>query len=64
MQIASKQKTSGTGFLYSILEFIMQANVAHDESCLCKPCRIVHLWHYESLKPPEDLEILHFTVPR
>ena len=52
MQIALKQKTSSssTGFLYSILEFSMQANVAHDESCLCMPCRIVHLPHYESLQ--------------
>ena len=49
MQITSKQKKiSSTGFLYSILEFSMQANVAHDESCLCMPCRIVHLRHYES----------------
>ena len=23
---------------------------AHDESCLCMPCRIVHLRHYESLQ--------------
>ena len=28
----------------------MQANVAHDESCLCMPCRIVHLRNYESLQ--------------
>ena len=49
VQIASAQKTSSTGFLYSILEFSMQANVAHDESCLCMPCRIVHPGHYESL---------------
>ena len=48
MQITSKQKKiSSTGFLYSILEYSMQANVAHDESCLCMPCRIVHLRHYE-----------------
>ena len=49
MQNASKQKTSSTGFLYSILEFSIQANV-HDESCLCMPCRIAHLQHYESLR--------------
>ena len=47
MQIASKQKTSATGFLYSMLEFSMQANIAYDESYLCMPCRIVHLRHYE-----------------
>ena len=28
----------------------MQANVADDYSCLCMPCRIVHLRHYESLQ--------------
>ena len=28
----------------------MQANVAHDERCLCMPCRIVHLRYYEFLK--------------
>ena len=50
MQIASKQKTSSTGFLYSILEFSIQADVAHDESCWCMNCRIIHLQHYESLQ--------------
>ena len=33
-------KTSTTGFLYSILEFSMQANVGHGESCLCTALRI------------------------
>ena len=28
----------------------MHTNVAHDESCLCMPCRIVCLRHYESLQ--------------
>ena len=28
----------------------MQANVAHDEICLCMPCRIVLLRHCESLQ--------------
>ena len=50
MQITSKQKISSTGFLYSILEFSRQANVAHDESCLCMPGRIVHLRHYETFQ--------------
>ena len=28
----------------------MQENVGHDESCLCMPCRIVRLRHYEFLQ--------------
>ena len=50
VQKTSEQKISSTGFLYSTLEFSMQANVAHDESCLCMPGRIVHLRHYKSLQ--------------
>ena len=49
MQITLKQKISSTGFLYSILKFSVQANVTRDETCLCMPCRIVYLQHYESL---------------
>ena len=64
MQIVSKQKTSSTGFLYSILEFSMQANVALDESCLCMPCRIVHLWHYESLQLWELWNLFKESLPK
>ena len=64
MQIASEQKTSSTGFLYSILEFNMQANVAHDESCLCMPCRIVHLLHYESLNMWELWNLFKESLPK
>ena len=64
MQIGSKQKTSGTGFLYSILEFSMQANVTHDESCLCMPCRIVHLRHYESLQLWELWNLFKESLPK
>ena len=64
VQIASKQKTSSTGFLYSILEFSMQANVAHDERCLCMPCRIVHLGHYESLQLWELWNLFKESLPK
>ena len=64
MQIASKQKTSSTGFLYSILEFSMQANVAQDKSCLCMPCRIVHLRHYESLQLWELWNLFKESLPK
>ena len=64
MQIASKQKTSGTEFLYSILEFSIQANVAHDESCLCMPCRIAHLRHYESLQLWELWNLFKESLPK
>ena len=64
VQIASKQNTSSTGFLYSILEFSMQANVAHDESCLCVPFRIVHLWHYESLQLWELWNLFKESLPK
>ena len=64
MQKASKQKTSSTGFLYSISKFSMQANVAHDESCLCMPCRIVHLRHYESLELWELWNLFKESLPK
>ena len=64
VQIASKQKTSSTGFLYSILEFSILANVAHDESCLCMPCGIVHLWHYESLQLWELWNLFKESLPK
>ena len=64
MQIASKQKTSSTGFLYSILEFSIQANVAHHESCLCIPCRIVHLRHYEPLQLWELWNLFKESLPK
>ena len=64
MQIALKQKTSSTGFLNSILEFSMQANVAHDESCLYMPYRIVHLRHYESLQLWELWDLFKESLPK
>ena len=64
MQIASKQKTSNTGFLYSISEFSMNANVAHDKSCLCMPCRIVHLRYYESLQLWELWNLFKESLPQ
>ena len=64
MQIALKQKTSSTGFLYSILEFSMQANVVYDKSCLCMPCRIVHLRHYESLQLWELWNLFKKSLPK
>ena len=64
MQIALKQKTSSTGFLYSILEFSLQANVTHDESCLCMPCRILHLRHYESLQLWELWNLFKESLPK
>ena len=62
--IASKRKPSGTGFRYSTLEFGMQANVAHDESCLCMPCRTVHLRHYESSQLWEIWNLFKESFPK
>ena len=62
MQIISKQKISSTGVLYSILEFSVEANVAHDESCLCMPCRIGI--HYESLQLCELWNLLKKSLPK
>ena len=42
----------------------MQANVAHDESCLCMPCRIVHLWHYKSLQLWELWNLFKESLPK
>ena len=42
----------------------MQANVAHDESCLCMPCRIVHLQHYESLQLWELWKLFKELLPK
>ena len=42
----------------------MQANVAHDESCLCMPCRIVHLRHYESLQLWELWNLFKESLPK
>ena len=42
----------------------MQANVAHDESCLCMPCRIVHLRHYASLQPWELWNLFKESLPK
>ena len=42
----------------------MQANVAHDESCLCMPCRIVYLWHYESLQLWELWNLFKESLPK
>ena len=42
----------------------MQANVAHDESCLCMPCRIVHLQHYESLQLWELWNLFRESLPK
>ena len=42
----------------------MQANVAHDESCLCMPCRIVHLRHYESLQLWELRNLFKESLPK
>ena len=42
----------------------MQANVAHDESCLCMPCRIVHLRHYESLQLWELWKLFKESLPK
>ena len=64
MQITSKQKISSIGFLYSVLEFNMQANVACDESCLCIPGRIVHLQHYESLQLWELWNLFRESLPK
>ena len=65
MRTIMTQKTSRTRFLYSILEFsLMQANVAHDESCLCMPCRIVHLRHYESLQLWELWNLFKESFPK
>ena len=64
MQITLKQKISSTGFLYSTLEFSIQANVAHDESCLCVPCRIVRLRHYESLQLWELWNLFKESLPK
>ena len=42
----------------------MQANVAHDESCLCMPCRIVHLRHCESLQLWELWNLFKESLPK
>ena len=42
----------------------MQANVVHDESCLCMPCRIVHLRHYESLQLWELWNLFKESLPK
>ena len=42
----------------------MQANVAHDESCLCVPCRIVHLRHYEALQLWELWNLFKESLPK
>ena len=42
----------------------MQANVGHDESCLCMPCRIVHLRHYEFFKLWELWDLFKESLPR
>ena len=42
----------------------MQANVAHDESCFCMPCRIVHLRHYESLQLWELWNLFKKSLPK
>ena len=42
----------------------MQANVAHDESCLCIPCRIVHVRHYESLQLWELWNLFKESLPK
>ena len=42
----------------------MQTNVAHDESCLCMPWRIVHLRHYESLQLWELWNLFKESLPK
>ena len=42
----------------------MQANVAHEESCLCMPCRIVHLRHYKSLQLWELWNLFKESLPK
>ena len=42
----------------------MQANVGHDESCLCMPCRIVHLRHYEFLQLWELWNLFKESLPK
>ena len=42
----------------------MQTNVAHDESCLCMPCRIVHLRHYESFQLWELWNLFKESLPK
>ena len=42
----------------------MQANVAHDKRCLCMPCRIVHLRHYESLQLWELWNLFKESLPK
>ena len=42
----------------------MQANVAHDESCLCMPCRIVHIRHYKSLQLWEVWNLFKESLPK
>ena len=42
----------------------MQANVAHDERCLCMPCRIVHLGHHESLQLWELWDLFKESLPK
>ena len=42
----------------------MQANVADDESCLCMPCRIILLWHYESLQLWELPNLFKESLPK
>ena len=42
----------------------MQANVAHDESFLCMPCRIVHLRLYESLQLWELWNLFKESLPK
>ena len=53
-------------YCVSVLNFGIQkqANVAHDESCLCMPCRIVHLRHYESLKLWELWNLFKESLPK
>ena len=42
----------------------MQANVAHDERCLCMLCRIVYLRHYESLQLWELWNLFKESLPK
>ena len=42
----------------------MQANVAHHESCLNMPCKIVHLRHYESLQLWELWNLFKESLPK
>ena len=42
----------------------MQANVEHDKSCLCMPCRVVHLRHYESLQLWQLWNLFKESLPK